>query len=211
MTQLEGLLNVKMSGILSPTVLVLAVFFVIPGFIAMKVYDLTIAAERRNFGNALIEVVSFSLINLLLWSWLLLVIDVSKFPAARPGKTYILVLVITIISPIALAILFRKFLDSGILRSMILDPSPTGWDGFFRKRESCWILFRLKDDENTVVGGYFGAESVASSHPHKQQVYVEKLYLVDQETHEFLAEVDRSRGGIISAEDCHYVEIFKEE
>ena len=210
MPQLESLLNVKMSGVLNPTVLVLAVFFVIPGFIAMKVYDLTIAAERRNFGNSLIEVVSFSLINLLLWVWLLLLIDVKRFPADHPVWTYLIVLVIVIFSPIVLAALFRKILDSRLLRYIILDPSPTGWDGFFRKREPCWLLFRLKDDNKTVVGGYFGVESVASSHPHKQQVYVEKLYLVDQETHEFLDEVDRTRGGIISADECLYVEIFRE-
>ena len=139
MTELENLLNVSMSGILNPTVLVLAIFFVIPGFIAMKIYDLTIAAERRNFGNSLIEVVSFSLVNLLLWAWLLLLIDVREFPAEHPVWAYLLILVVVIFSPVVLAILFRKFLDSRFLRSTILDPSPTGWDGFFRKREPCWV------------------------------------------------------------------------
>ena len=210
MTGLENLLNTEMSGILSPTVLVLAVFFVIPGFLAMKVYDLTIAAERRNFGNSLIEVVSFSLINLLVWSWLVLLVDIRDFANDHPALAYLLVVVTVIVSPILLAILFRKFLDTKFLRSTVLDPSPTGWDGFFRKQEPCWILFRLKSN-GPVVGGYFGLESVASSHPYRQQVYVEKLYRVDQSTHEFLEEVDRTRGGIISAEECSYIEIFREE
>jgi len=210
MKQLENLLNVNLSGLLNPTVLVLAVFLVVPGFIAMKVYDLTTAAERRNFGNSLIEVISFSLINLFLWSWLLLLpFNVEKFPAKHPVWTYLIVVGIVIVSPFVLAILFRKLLDLKLLSNIILDPSPTGWDGFFRKREPCWLLFRLKDEKGTAVGAYFGEESVASSHPNKQQVYVEKLYLVDQGTHEFLNEVDRTCGGIISAEECLYVEIFK--
>lgn len=210
MTQLEGLLNARLSGILSPTVLVLAVFFVVPGFIAMKVYDLTVAAERRNFGNSLIEAVSFSLINLLVWSWLLILVDVGTFVVDHPWWSYFITIVIAILSPIILAILFRKLLDSKLLRSTVLDPSPTGWDGFFRRREPCWILFRLKDDDKTVVGGYFGTESVASSHPYKQQVYVEQLWRVDQNTHEFLDRVDRTLGAIISAEECYFIELYEE-
>lgn len=210
MTELEGLLNAKLSGVLNPTVLVLAVFFVVPGFIAMKVYDLTIAAERRNFGNSLIEVVSFSLINLLLWSWLLLVIDVSTFPYNHPWWSYFLTILVAVISPIGLAVLFRKLLDWRLLRNILLDPSPTGWDAFFSRREPCWILFHLKDDNKTVVGGYFGVESVASSHPYKQQVYVEELWRIDQDTYAFLERVDRTRGAIISVEECRFIELYEE-
>lgn len=210
-TALEALANARLSGLLNPTVLVLAVFFVVPGFIAMKVYDLTTPSERRNFGNSLIEVVSFSLLNLLLWSWLLLLIDVQTFPYDHPVLTYLLTLLVAVLSPIFLAILFRKVLDSRFLRSWLLDPSPTGWDGFFRRRESCWVLFHLKDDDKTVVGGYYGTESVASSHPHKQQVYVEEIWKVDQTTHKFIEKVDRTHGAIMSAEECLFIELYKED
>jgi hypothetical protein len=211
MTELEGLLNARMSGILSPSVLILAAFFIVPGFIAMKVYDLTVATERRNFGNSLIEVVSFSLLNLLLWSWLLLLIDVKTFPFDHPWWTYVLTILVTVLSPLGLAILFRKTLDWPLLRGILLDPSPTGWDAFFDRREPCWILFHLKDDDNTAVGGYFGLESSASSYPYKQQAYVQELWRVDQDTYQFLKKVDRTRDGIISAEECRFIELFEEE
>ncbi len=208
---LEGLANAKLSGLLNPTVLMLAVFFVVPGFIAMKIYDLTTPSERRNFGNSLIEVVSFSLLNLLLWSWILLLIDVRTFAYDYPVWSYMLVLLVAVLSPAVLAIGFRKLLDSKFLGSILLDPSPTGWDGFFRRRESCWVLFHLKDDAKTVIGGYYGPYSVASSHPHKQQVYVEEVWKVEQDTHEFLEMVDRTRDAIISAEECFYIELYEEE
>ncbi len=211
MTTLEGLQNVKLSGILEPKVLILAVFFVVPGFLAMKIYDLTVATERGNFGNSLIEVVSFSLLNLLLWSWLLLLVDVSAFPIKHPWLSYLLILIVVILSPIGLAIGFRKFLDWNFLRNTLLDPSPTGWDGFFRKQKPCWILFHFKEEDKPVIGGYFGTESVASSHPHRQQVYVEEVWRVDQETHQFREKVEGTLGAIISIEECYFIELYQEE
>jgi hypothetical protein len=50
MPELEGLLSVSPSYVLSPTVLVLAVYFVVPGLIAMKVYDLTIPPNAATLG-----------------------------------------------------------------------------------------------------------------------------------------------------------------
>lgn len=211
MVEIESLLNAKLSGILSPATLILAVFFIVPGFVAMKVYDLTVPSERRNFGNSLIEVVSFSLLNTLLWAWLVLLLDVRNFPLEHPVWSYLITVLVTIFSPVVLAVGFRKFLDLELIRRAVGDPYPTGWDAFFGRREPCWILFHLKGETNTVIGGYFGLESSASSHPYKQQIYVEELWRVDSGTFEFLEKVDRTRDAIISAEDCEFVELYKEE
>lgn len=209
MSSLEQLMSLRLSELIDPAVVVLAVFVVVPGFLAMKTYDLTVPSERRNFGNSLIEVFSFSLINLVAWSWLLLFVDLRTFPEDRPLITYALSVVIILVSPVVLAVLLRKVLDAQQLGFLV--PSPTGWDGFFSRRERCWVLFHLKDEEGTVVGGFFGPDSVASSHPNKQQVYVEEMYRVDQETYEFGEKVEQTRGAIISAEDCYFVELYKEE
>ena len=53
-----------MAELLKTDTLTLFLFFVVPGFIAMKVYDLLVPAERRNFGEAIVDVVTYSIFNL---------------------------------------------------------------------------------------------------------------------------------------------------
>lgn len=209
MTNLEELTQLNISEVINPSLAILAAFLVVPGFIAMKTYDLTVASERRNFGNSLIEVFSFSLVNLVIWSFIPLLIDLRTFPENHPIITYLGALFIILVSPVGLSTFFRKLLDLGIFG--FLSPEPTGWDGFFSKGNSGWILCHLKDEEQTAVGGYFGRNSVASSHPHKQQVYIEAMYEIDQEDYSFGDRVEQTQGAIISAEDCYFVELFEEE
>lgn len=209
MTNLEQLVQFNISEALNPSLAILAAFLVVPGFIAMKTYDLTVASERRNFGNSLIEVFSFSLVNLVIWSWVPLTLDLRTFPENYPIVTYLGALFIILISPVVLSTVFRKLLDQQIFG--FLSPEPTGWDGFFSKGKSGWILCHLKDEEQTAIGGYFGRSSVASSHPNKQQVYIEAMYEIDQEDYSFGERVEQTQGAIISAEDCYFVELFEEE
>ena len=59
-----------MAELLNTDTLTLFLFFVVPGFIAMRVYDLNVPSERRNFGEALVDVTSYSVFNLALFGWL---------------------------------------------------------------------------------------------------------------------------------------------
>jgi len=65
--------DTAIENILKPDTLTLFLYFVLPGFVAIKIYDLLIPTERRDFGAALIEVVSYSLFNWVLFASLLTV------------------------------------------------------------------------------------------------------------------------------------------
>ena len=78
--------------------LTLFLFLVVPGFIAVKVYDLLVPAGRRNFGDALVDVISYSVLNLALFGWILLLLR-DLFP-----RGYLLALyVVLFVSPGVLA------------------------------------------------------------------------------------------------------------
>ena len=47
----------------------LILVFVVPGFVSLKVYDLMVPAEKRDFGGSLIEVIAYSMINFASMSW----------------------------------------------------------------------------------------------------------------------------------------------
>ena len=74
------------------------------------------------------------------------------------------------------------------------------------EERACYILFHLKSKE--VVGGAFGKSSAATLSPGSQQIYVERIWVVDSETKEFIQEESRTMGGIIKIEDCDYIEMF---
>ncbi|MDQ3327378.1 MAG: DUF6338 family protein [Chloroflexota bacterium] len=59
-----------MAELLDQDTLVLFLVFVVPGFVAIKFYDLIVPSERRNFGESMIEIVSYSMINLGVSGWL---------------------------------------------------------------------------------------------------------------------------------------------
>jgi len=86
------------------------------------------------------------------------------------------------------------------------NPIPTAWDEFFLEERACYILFHLKSKE--VIGGAFGQSSAATLSPGSQQIYVERIWVVDPETKEFIQEESRTMGGIIKIEDCDYIEMF---
>lgn len=110
-----------MASLLTPEVLVLFLYFVVPGFVLVKVYDLVVPTERRNFGDSFIDVVAYSFVILTVWFWpyILLVTNREIFAA---WLYYILLFVLTLLiafaTPPFLAWRFYKSRTSGYLRNV---------------------------------------------------------------------------------------------
>ncbi len=203
---------VNLADILRPETLALFLFFVVPGFLAIRVYDLIVPSERRNFGQSVIDVVTYSLLNLAVWFLPLVALlnNPAILPKANTFWYYVVILVGVIIviflSPIALAVGYHRFLTWKRLRGILLHPSPTGWDWFFgQEPRTCWILFHLKS--GAKVGGFYGGGSLASSHPVAQQVYVEEIWELSDDL-QFEKKVEQTAGAIINKEDCDVIELF---
>jgi len=62
------------------------IFFVVfgPGFISIKVHDLLIPTDRRDFGSAFIEAIGYSFINFGLLVWLILYVHSGQFYLDHP-------------------------------------------------------------------------------------------------------------------------------
>lgn len=58
--------------------LALFLVFFLPGFISIKVYDLVVPGERRDFSKSLLETISYSTLNFAALFWLIALIQ-------RPG------------------------------------------------------------------------------------------------------------------------------
>lgn len=195
-----------MADLLRLDTLNLFLFFVVPGFVSLKFYDLTVPSARRNFAESTLEVISFSMINLALWYWLIDLMSFRGLRANSPAAYYAAMFVILFVSPASLALITQRLLRSDFLRGRIVHPTPLAWDYLFSQGKSYWILCHMKSGQK--VGGYYSQRSFASSHPHPPEVYIEKLWKLDTEGR-FVAEAEQTAGALIRADECHLIEFFR--
>jgi Family of unknown function (DUF6338) len=189
--------------------LVLFIYFVVPGFVMVKAFDLIVPTERRSFGDSIVEVISYSFIVLVIWIWPLigiLSLEGNIHPVSYYGLLFVTTILIAFVTPAFLAWRFYKSRTVGFLRGKTPHPAPTSWDWFFEQGKIYWVRFHLKDGEK--LGGYYGANSFATSFPNTQQVYVEELWRLDEEG-TIVQQVTGTRGAIINKEDCELIEFLE--
>lgn len=189
-----------------PQTLGLLLIFFVPGFISIKVYDLLVPSERRDFSKSLLEAVSFSCVNFALLYWAIVVIHSPSFQSAHPAWFYLASLVILFIAPVLWPVLYAKILHIPVFRSRVIHPVSKPWDYLFGQRKSYWVIVHLKGGRR--IGGRFDTHSFASSYPAEEQIYLEEVWRLDCEG-KFLKKVDRTKGIIISHEEWDAIEFFE--
>jgi len=184
----------------------LFLIFFIPGFISIKIYDLLIPSERRDFSVTFIEAIGYSAINFGLLSWLILIIHSNNFYSVHRTWYVIFLVVILFIFPALLPIIFKALLSWKPITKHVIHPIPKPWDYVFGKGESYWIIIHLKNGK--MVGGVYDEQSFASSFPAEEQIYLEKVWKINEEG-VFLEQIDRSEGIIVTRDEISSVEFFK--
>jgi len=128
----------------SDTLRLILIFFV-PGFISMKVYDLYVPSERRDFSKSLMEAVSFSCVNFAALYWAIVAIHSDGFPAQNPFCYYIASILILFVAPIFWPILYSRITSMPFIRKRTIHPLPKPWDFVFSQGKSMWVIVHLKD------------------------------------------------------------------
>jgi len=194
-------------NIWEPNKLLLFLIFFIPGFISLKIYDLIIPGERRDFSKLLLEVLGYSSLNYAAFSWLIFLIYSRKL-YQNHANWFLLSLIIVLfiapaIWPFIFVILFNKW---KFLSKFIIHPIPKAWDYIFGKRESFWVIVHLKDGRR--IGGKYDTNSFASSYPAEEQIYLEEVWKLDEKG-KFIEPVERSKGILIPGREISMIEFFK--
>ena len=186
--------------------LLLFLAFVLPGFISMKTYALvTPVAKPVTLKDGLLEAIAFSLVNIVLMFWPLYWLMEPRVIELEPLTTYATLIAVLLIAPVAWPLLLLALRSKLSKRGWWLSTSPTAWDHFFRNRRPCWVLVRLAND--TLIGGWFGTKSFASSSPDGGHLYLEELWTVNAQGG-FDKKVERSLGMILRPGDYKTVEFF---
>ncbi|MGP3695824.1 DUF6338 family protein [Rhodobacter sp. NSM] len=184
--------------------------YLLAGLIVISVRSRFVVGERPKLTEQLVEAVALSLINQLaflmlaaLWS---LVSTAPSLPAQ--GVFFIEVLVL----PAALGALFGWNLSLGWNRSLlrrlsmpVQNPARRAYDFAFGKhRGPSWVIVTFSD--GTVVHGLFGEESLAASDGNRGDIYLERLYHVEDDGQ--WTEVRPRRAMLLSLEGMRSIEFL---
>lgn len=203
-------------NLLTIDALLLVLYFITPGIVALWMHDQIIPSEKRNWNDMAFGLLSYGGLNLLFYTLLTPVIH-HFFPVLT---------VPTILSKKALDSTSLIFIDlvfpvvvgfiSGVLKrsrwiqklflGLLLLPDPTPWDYVFSDHRKCYgVLFRLKN--GNMIGGIYERGSYVSTFPQPKEMYLKKVCTVSEQG--VLLDVIPGSGGVlISMEECSFVELF---
>jgi hypothetical protein len=173
-------------------------FIVFPGLVSMHVYRLIFPTKRIEWQTAIFEASFWGSINLLVA--LSLIRLVQYF-----GTSVELLFVIPFCTAVLLPIVWVRAATKTPIKKYCLNPAPVAWDHYFAKKQPCLVLVHLKN--GSLIGGYYGANSYASSYPEKRSIYFEKLVHIDIDGN-FKAWVENSNGAILDSDIYDYLEFF---
>jgi hypothetical protein len=180
----------------------LFLLFFVPGFISLKMYDLLVPGERRDFSKSLYDAIAYSALNLGVLFWLVnfaLSADLSRF------WWFTCWFGALVVFPAGWPLFGLWIRKSKFVARRLRNPNPRAWDSFFQKQDSYWVIVHLKDSRR--IGGIYSTRSFASSSPAPPELYLEEVWALDEHG-VFQNRIERTAGILIGGEDILAVEFF---
>ncbi len=179
---------------------------VVPGLISMHVYRLLFAAREIDWKGGLVQALFYSSLNLAVCLPLLVPIHQEDFLEEHPYWYVAGLMTVLLVLPVVWPFLYGRLLRWQWLASKIQLPYPTAWDFFFDRRVPVFVLVQLRN--GSMLGGYYGSQSYATSFPTEGDIYLETVYHVDK-AGKFKEPIDGSGGAIVRKDQYELIEFFK--
>jgi hypothetical protein len=185
--------------------LLLAVVFLIPGFVAMKVYSVLSSSERLDGSKALVDALAFSCVIYAAFSWAILWVHEVQLAERHLFWFGAFCVVLLFVVPAGAAALFFEIRRSRWVVQWLPHPVGKPWDFVFSRRERFYVIVTLKSGRR--IGGFYGSESFSSSHPYEEQIFIETVWDIDGEQG-FIETHVRSRGMMIFGAEIETIEFI---
>ena len=163
------------------------ILFIIPGFISQYIIGSSIPRRHQSANGVLLEAILFSCINYALFGWPLLLAPGVYPKLIEQHAVWVLVgwATVLLITPIGIGLIFSWLINKqkltglyGLLGLRYTDPIPRAWDYYFGQRKQGWV--RVTFNDGTMIAGFLGTQSFASSFPSPEDLYLEKVYQIDE-------------------------------
>ncbi len=193
-----------------------SVYFVVAFFVPGAVFFWTVAVfvpeKTADPDHRIIfRHITISCVNYAIWSWVLFPFYKTGFLPEWIDVSYLWP-VILLISPFVLGLLCGILAHNKIVAKVLLqlsvksfDRIQTAWGYSFHKisDKSSYLIITLKTDEQLL--GYFSDKSFAPNDQNDRDIYLEKLYTIDESG----AWIDEERGIYISKDEIKLIEFLE--
>ncbi len=186
--------------------------FIIPGFVTDYIVSFAAPRQKRESLETTLTAITFSSINYAMFVWLVLIITKPGFYSTHEFTAILCWLFLLLVAPVLEGLLFVRLANSETGQKLFrfLKPRnvrliPTAWDYVFSQEKPAWVLITLVD--GAMIGGYYGANSYATSFPYEQELFIEAVWRLS-ETGSFEAPIENSSGCLIKTKDIKYIEFF---
>jgi Family of unknown function (DUF6338) len=149
--------------------LALFLIFFIPGFITLKVYDLLIPGEQRDFSKSLFDAVAYSSLNFAALLWLIALVRSGSLSL---WQWYVAMFFLLIGVPALWPLVFLQIRKHPMVAQRIASPNARVWDDIFAKRTPYWVIVHLKDQRR--IGGLYGGKSYTSHSPAPPESFLKR-------------------------------------
>ncbi|QWC86416.1 hypothetical protein KLP28_06970 [Nocardioidaceae bacterium] len=203
--------------------LLLFLTFVVPGFVYQSVrisvrgrLPLDVELSAR-IVRAVVASAIFGLVYVaILGRHLVDAVEGRGFVLAHPRLAALLALAGGIVIPSVVALVrlpewdwvtrLREWAQERLPEFVTYDVTPTAWDKTFQSSGECFI--RVLNREGRWAGGYYGANSYATSFPEPQQLFLERAYVVSEDG-TFEGEVPGSAGVLLDCSDLQLLQVLR--
>jgi hypothetical protein len=162
------------------------VAFLVPGFIWESVLSLFLRRRDDRADRAWVRFLTLSAFNYALWSWLIYLLFVRAGVLAEPWMAALAWFFMLLVSPVAFGVATGLLSQRAVVRRLLarygvytVHPVPTAWDYVFSHSTGSWVLVTLTD--GSTVAGVFSARSFASSDAAERDLFLERLYKVEDD------------------------------
>lgn len=182
--------------------------FIVPGFITDQIIRLKQLRSQRDTNDTILAYIGWSSVNAVLASPLLFANATSRPVWWYTGRLLATLLLI----PTLLGVVVAKAVSWAWWQKTLtwvgvaVHPHPKAWDHIFAQGKGHWVWVTLTD--GTRVGGRFGRNSFASSFPHPEDIYIETVYLLDEDGW-FLQPLSGTCGILIRGDKIAQIEFFE--
>ncbi|MGF1841500.1 DUF6338 family protein [Vibrio atlanticus] len=184
------------------------IMFVIPGFVSIKTYELLYPSQLRDSSKQIVDAITYSCVNYALLYWIIVDIESQtgqeSLKVIHPTLYALFYIFVLLIFPVILTLTWKALRESKAFKMNLPHPTAKPWDYIFSQNRFFWVKVTLKD--GTVVAGYYGEKSFASSAPAEEQIYLEQTWKLDDDDG-FERMVNQTAGVIILTSEISHIEL----
>lgn len=185
--------------------LLLFIGFVVPGFIAIKAYELIFPSRHIDSSKQIVDAVAYSCLNYTLLLWPIFLVESGTLRVEHPNLYILFYVFVLFAAPILWVVLWKYLRERTLIQKIIPHPTQKPWDFVFGQRQCHWVVITLKNGEK--VAGMYGPNSFASSAPFDEQIYLEEEWVLNDDDG-FERPVEQSSGVIVLSSEIVTVEFF---